>query len=126
MSVRVIDAPGSWSVEATNECGTSSATVDVRSDICPCVPYLPSAFSPNNDGINDTVGPYFSCAGGTLQWSLFDRWGKRIHQADGSDQRWDGTVSGSDAPTGVYVWRVEVSGAPGSNSTYTGHLVLVR
>ncbi|MCC6599976.1 MAG: gliding motility-associated C-terminal domain-containing protein [Crocinitomicaceae bacterium] len=55
--------------------------------------YLPNAFTPNNDGMNDTFYPK-----GTevkyIQLDIFDRWGALIFSADSMDDEWDGWVNG--------------------------------
>lgn len=75
--------------------------------------YVPSAFSPNADGINDIFGIY----GGTSvdrvrNLAIFDRWGNSLLSldnlpADGT-AGWDGTYRGLLMDPGVYVWVAEV------------------
>ena len=69
-----------------------------------CTPqiYLPNAFSPNGDGINDRIFPQginFS----TLQLCVYDRWGGLLYEQSGPNVSWDGTHNGKAANTGTYL-----------------------
>ncbi|MBK9273724.1 MAG: gliding motility-associated C-terminal domain-containing protein [Flavobacteriales bacterium] len=125
VAIRTVSAPGTYTVTATNPCGSTTASVEVTYDLCPCVPYLPNAFTPNADGINDVVRPEFHCGDGALSWSIHDRWGQRVFTSAEGATCWDGMINGTLAPDGVYVWRGRVSiGAHGRE--YMGHFVLLR
>ena len=66
--------------------------------------YIPTAFTPNNDGRNDQLKPYFP---GTIllkDFSIFNRWGNRIFTTSQRGFGWDGKVNGEFQPAGVYVW----------------------
>ncbi|MEM6632525.1 MAG: LamG-like jellyroll fold domain-containing protein [Bacteroidota bacterium] len=68
--------------------------------------FLPTAFSPNGDGINDT---YVAVSMGTLstKMSIYDQWGQLILQQE-NDLVWNGVLSnGKQAPEGVYVVKLE-------------------
>ncbi len=65
--------------------------------------YIPSAFTPNGDGMNDrlTVFPVGIKAFGKL--SVYDRWGKLLYYTEDYTKGWDGTYRGSPVETGAYV-----------------------
>jgi gliding motility-associated-like protein len=64
--------------------------------------YLPNAFTPDGDGVNETFG-----ISGTgireFEMLIFDRWGEMVFRASDPTQRWDGTFGDEPAKTGVYV-----------------------
>lgn len=69
--------------------------------------YVPNAFTPDEDGLNDTWGP----SGQSFEYEsynvqIFDRWGKLIWQTDNPTKYWDGTYfdSGKDVKQGMYVY----------------------
>lgn len=70
--------------------------------------HIPSGFSPNGDGINDTYG-----LGGLtqgvfkLQLTIYNRWGELIYSASDVNDRWDGTYKGKPVPQGVYLYLVQ-------------------
>ncbi|MEZ4806252.1 MAG: gliding motility-associated C-terminal domain-containing protein [Flavobacteriales bacterium] len=125
-AVRNVGIPGTYTVVATNACGNSTATTEVVQDRCPCVPFLPNAFTPNGDGINDTVGPRIQCGVGTLRWSVYDRWGRLLWEANDGNAEWDGSVDGVPVPNGVYAWRMDLIGVPDVPDRYMGHLTVLR
>ncbi|UZT96624.1 T9SS type B sorting domain-containing protein [Chryseobacterium fluminis] len=71
------------------------------------VPNLINVITPNGDGINDVID-YSALAGKkNLVFTIFDRYGAKIHQADQSNKyRWDGTIAGRKVPTGSYWYSV--------------------
>ncbi len=70
---------------------------------CSALVYLPTAFSPDGDGINDQYfpqGKYFE----GISLSIYDRWGGMLYQASSPPFLWDGlAASGERAPAGMYI-----------------------
>lgn len=69
--------------------------------------YVPSGFTPDDDGTNDTWGPLGqSFEVESYNVKIYDRWGTLIWQTDNPDKRWDGTMQSStkDVPQGMYVY----------------------
>ncbi|MBB4078565.1 gliding motility-associated-like protein [Lewinella aquimaris] len=90
--------------------------------------YAPTAFSPNNDGINDyfTVYPNPMIAD-VLDLQVFDRWGGLIWQKQvASAAEWDGTSDGQPLRAGVYVYQGELQLRDGSSTTIHGTVTLTR
>lgn len=63
--------------------------------------FMPTAFTPNNDGLNDTFG---AVGQGIEQFHLvvFDRWGNQVFESNDSNSRWDGMFRGKTLPEGAY------------------------
>ncbi len=87
--------------------------------------YIPNAFSPNGDGVNDEFGVTgYSISGYELE--VFNRWGEVVYASSGLTHPWNGRdVNGKDAPSGVYTYRVRVLNDP-DKETRTGTITLVR
>jgi gliding motility-associated-like protein len=70
--------------------------------------FLPNAFTPNGDGINDFFGAY---GDGLIRvdMSVFDRWGNEIFHTNTIGDDWDGTIKGQSAPEGTYTYRIEAA-----------------
>jgi len=73
--------------------------------------YIPNAFTPDGDGINDTWGP----SGANYEYEsynvqVYDRWGKLVWQTDNPDKQWNGTNMNSLEPVrqGLYVYQFVV------------------
>lgn len=94
--------------------------------------YLPTAFSPNFDGINDHFAAFSGLAvAGYGRLSIHDRWGGLVFEstepsADESP-RWDGTDGrGRRLPPGTYIYRLPVRFLDGRQSLLTGAVTLIR
>ena len=101
---RTISESGSYTLTTTLDgCSTSSA-IHIVSEDCSAQIYIPTAFSPNQDGINDTfypLGNFFE----VLDFQIFDRWGNQVH---GSKTSWDGRLLDKDLQSGIYVYSLEI------------------
>lgn len=91
--------------------------------------YIPDAFSPNDDYINDVFSFY---GGGELQeissLRIFNRWGGLMYQGETleTNQGWDGTVKGVDAPSGVYLYSANLIMIDGRKKALHGLVNLLR
>ncbi len=67
--------------------------------------WLPTAFTPNGDGLNDTFGPVVKSAQITdFEFIVYDRYGGRVFVSSSPDNRWDGTHSGKQVAEGGYLY----------------------
>lgn len=87
---------------------------------------MPTGFTPNGDGINDTFTPLF--AGMTsIDMSVYDTWGEMIYFETGESIRgWDGTVKGSGAENGNYFFKVIAITFYGGEVKQDGTLTLIK
>jgi gliding motility-associated-like protein len=69
--------------------------------------YLPTAFTPNGDGLNDLAIPYLVGMQSLKSFSVFNRWGNRVFYSETYRQGWDGKYKGVEQSAGVYVWTLE-------------------
>ena len=89
---------------------------------------IPTAFSPNGDGINDGFGiaelsPYRKLNA----FSIYNRWGELVFTTKVQDDRWDGIYKGMAQPLGTYVWYIDMTNTlTGSRKTLQGNVTLVR
>jgi gliding motility-associated-like protein len=119
---------GTYRVKVTNECGTVSDEVDVLFEDCYQV-YVPSAFTPNGDGMNDAF--FAETDQELLEFNLiiYDRWGRTVFKTNDVRAQWDGTVNGEFAQDGIYVWKlmyIRAFDPNGFRVERTGHLTLSR
>ena len=94
--------------------------------------YAPSAFSPNDDGVNDYFN-LFSRSDDVDSYILriFDRWGGLLFEGDemrpnALQEGWDGRVRGQRVSPGVYVFFAEVKYIDGTEEIVSGELNLLR
>ena len=65
---------------------------------------VPTAFTPNNDGLNDYFRPHNALKADNYQFKVYNRWGQLIFQSANWREKWDGKINGVLQPTAVYVW----------------------
>lgn len=94
--------------------------------IPPATLFFPNAFTPDGDGVNDTFGPVFSSVN-EFNIVIFDRWGHLVFETDDIHKHWDGKVKGgTDAETGVYVYKYRAKGHYFEANEQYGHVTLLR
>ncbi|AQG82283.1 hypothetical protein AWR27_02725 [Spirosoma montaniterrae] len=87
--------------------------------------YIPSAFSPNADGINDTwiipnIEAFPAC-----EVAIFNRWGEVIYESVGYAQPWDGTYRKQPVTAGAYTYRIR-AGAGLFTTVYRGQVIVLK
>lgn len=89
--------------------------------------YIPNAFTPNGDGINDF---FFGQGIGIVEYDLliFDRWGNMIFHGNDLNDMWDGKANGGSevAQQDVYVWKVRLKDVFNKGHNYIGTVTLVK
>jgi len=88
--------------------------------------YLPSAFSPNGDGLNDLLRPYLVGMKGLKSFTVFNRWGNTIFRSTTYGEGWNGKFKGEDQSTGVYVWILEFYDTNNKLVTEKGTVTIIR
>ncbi len=94
--------------------------------------YVPTAFSPNDDGTNDLLRIY---TGPTVTrvktFSVFDRWGEMVYHYEDFDPKdpalgWNGKFDGKPMNPAVFVWFAEIEFVDGSTKVLQGEVTLIR
>ena len=87
--------------------------------------FIPDAFSPNGDGLNDIFKPSII---GVKEFSfdIYDRWGEKIFATNSNNDGWNGTYKGENSPQSVYLYLIKVIDVKGNPHTYNGKVVLLR
>ncbi|MCF8244908.1 MAG: gliding motility-associated C-terminal domain-containing protein [Saprospiraceae bacterium] len=94
--------------------------------------YVPTAFSPNDDGTNDLFRIY---AGSSVKrvknFFVFDRWGEMVYKYEDFDPKepsrgWNGKLDGKPMNPAVFVWFAEVEFVDGSMKVLEGEVTLMR
>ena len=94
--------------------------------------YVPNAFNPNDDGVNDRLTVYSDASvAKVIQFSVFNRWGEQVYQAQNIQPNdelagWDGAIKGRILSSEVYVWLAEIEFIDGTKQTYKGDVTVLR
>ncbi len=111
-------------VKDKNGCvSTDSMTVYV--DVKCFDPFIPSAFSPNNDGHNDFLYVRSNCLK-NFQFMVFDRWGEKVFETTTLNFGWDGTFRGEPCNAGVFMWTLEGFLSNGKETKKHGSTTIIR
>lgn len=102
----LVYSPLSYTVVLTDKNNCISEHSFKVENVCPDFFYAPSAFSPNEDGVNDF---YLVRANNLSNFTLiiFNRWGETVFKSNDFNQRWDGTSNDKPCPTDVYFVKID-------------------
>jgi gliding motility-associated-like protein len=115
-----------YTVTATTSAGCSgTASVTLKVYKGPDI-YLPTGFTPNGDGKNDRFHPLTVGIKKINYFRVFNRWGQIVFSSTSPDEGWDGKLSGSEQPTGVYVWMVQGITRDNKVITKKGTVMLIK
>jgi gliding motility-associated-like protein len=88
--------------------------------------YMPTAFTPNKDGLNDLFKPQILGVASKYEFKVFNRWGELVFYSKKQHEAWDGNWKGREAPGDVYVYYVRAEGICNGQFEYKGTFVLIR
>jgi len=88
---------------------------------------LPNTFTPNGDGINDTIRPWYKCMS-SIEVSIYDTFGSLLYVESSTDEiyGWDGLINGRPAENGNYIIVVRAVSLYGQEIELNGPVTLVR
>ena len=102
---RLIDSSGVYELLASNDCGTfSSGPLTIDFGTCHCHVWIPNAFTPNGNRLNEGFGVAYDCSLETFEMEIYNRWGQKLYHAFSADDKWDGMYAGEMSATGVYLY----------------------
>lgn len=116
--------------DLTSGC-TDSTRIEVKVQACDKV-FVPTAFSPNGDGLNDRLGLFTQdCFTRLISWRIFDRWGAQVFELldiplNEDVIGWDGQVRGQLANRGVYIFQLILEQGDGTAIEIRGDVLLMR
>jgi gliding motility-associated-like protein len=88
---------------------------------------MPTAFTPNNDGLNDVFKLCNLHGQKLVEFSIYNRWGQMVyHNENDPTKGWDGTFHGTPQDMGIYNYLYILAEPDGTNKTYKGDVTLIR
>ncbi len=105
---------GTYLLSAENACGLDVAVVEVTQEYCGCDMWVPTAFTPDNDGINDGFNVETNCPElDEFLFQVFDRWGELVWATEDPEATWRGEGNQASwmdgnhfVPDGIYGYRL--------------------
>jgi len=87
--------------------------------------FVPKAFSPNGDGVNDILYVRGESID-VVEFIIYDRWGEKMFETNNLSQGWDGTFRGKALPPDVYGYYLYVECIGGDTYTERGNVTIIR
>ncbi|MBK5271533.1 MAG: gliding motility-associated C-terminal domain-containing protein, partial [Bacteroidia bacterium] len=88
--------------------------------------FVPTAFTPNSDGLNDVLRPIAVGIDKIRYFSIYNRWGQMVFTTSENGRGWDGKIAGRFQNTGVFVWIVSAVDYAGKPIFQKGTVTLIR
>ncbi len=125
-------SPGMYSIQliVNNFDGCSDTLfkenyIEFRADFEEEIVYIPNAFTPNKDDVNDL----FYVRGEEIigvEMFIYDQWGKLVFSSTSKDEAWDGTYRGKRVQNGTFTYQVNITLASGISKFYNGNITVIR
>ena len=84
--------------------GCSDSVIKMITVLDFCTTDIPTAFTPNGDGLNDSFGPHNAVKADNYHFKIYNRWGQLIFESKDWKKRWDGRLNGILQGTDTFVW----------------------
>lgn len=88
--------------------------------------FVPSAFTPNRDGLNDVIRPILAGIQRLDYFRVYNRWGQLVFETSRDGAGWDGRVKGQDQGSGAFVYQCQATDYLGNTLRTKGSFVLIR
>ena len=116
---------GTYYVTVTNFCGTKTDSVHIYKD-CDYPVYMPTAFTPNGDRLNDVYRVPPLNKNRLVKLSIYNRFGQLIFSTTDINKGWDGFYKSYPVGTGVYIYQLSMKGITGTPVYQKGTFMLMR
>ncbi len=87
--------------------------------------FVPNAFTPNNDGLNDVLYVYGTTIA-NMQLRIYNQWGQLVFESRDKGQGWDGKMGGRIQPVGVYTYVLKATLQDGTSVQKRGTITIIR
>ncbi len=112
-------------LEVKDEFGCKDETEKWIKAMPEIVVYIPNAFTPNEDGINDFFKPFGIVYNKEYEWIIINRWGELIFKSNNQMQGWNGKIKDKLVPEGVYAYLLKVTTAQNKQLKFAGTFHLI-
>jgi gliding motility-associated-like protein len=119
------EAPGTYSLTISNDCGSVSDTIVLDAIDCDCNVFIPNAFSPNGDGKNDVLIIKEENIINS-SFMIYNKWGEEVFTSKNNDQNWNGVNKDKQLAPDVYGYYYEGTCIKGNKVEYKGNITIVR
>jgi gliding motility-associated-like protein len=115
---------GVYFLVATNECGSYTDSIMITTSFCNII--MPTAFTPNADGLNDIFKVKYPFAVKEFHLMVYNEWGNKIFETNNINEGWDGSYKGEPSIQGTYVWVISFADINNKPTQLKGIVTLLR
>ena len=124
--VAVITSDTKFYLTVSDDAGCKAYdTVFIRIDNNPGV-YVPNAFTPNADGLNDMMRPMFAGGYQLENFKVYNRYGQMVFETAHAGIGWNGYFKGALQPSGNYIYLIQYKNLDGKSDVLKGNFLLLR
>jgi gliding motility-associated-like protein len=128
----IVNKANNYAITVTNRCGIYNDDVSIAFKKCGCKVFVPTAFSPNGDGVNDELEVYFGCDFDykVKRFHIYNRWGNLVFSSENTNTiKWDGAMTNQKSDLGIHVWFLEYEYEEGGETktvTESGNFTIIN
>ena len=115
-----------YTITITSATGCETVDTQIVKTIKEVKVYVPTAFTPNNDGLNDFLKPMMFGVKELQYFRIYNRWGQLVYDMRGSQQGWNGTIGGQHQSTATFVWIFQGLGLDNKIHRQKGTVTVIR
>ena len=122
-----VNAPGDYWFMVTNQCGSAVESITVVLEDCEESVYVPTCFTPDNDGVND-AWKVIALNINSMSTRVFNRWGEVVFQSNDLEPVWTGGYNSGDTfvADGLYFFQIEFERRDGQKDLREGSMFMIR
>ena len=114
------------SLKVTDTAGCSDSSYQIIKVADNCYIDVPTAFTPNGDGLNDYLYPLNAYKATNLLFRVYNRIGQLMFETKDWTKKWNGTTANIKQPPGTYLWMLDYNDASNKRISLRGTTVLIR
>lgn len=115
-----------YNIRITTEAGCVAIDTQLVKIISKVEVFMPNAFTPNNDGLNDLIRPITSGIEEIYSFRIFNRYGQVVYTWSPQSKGWDGMFKSIPQDPGTFIWQFVGRGIDQLNYTQKGFVILMR
>lgn len=131
-TLETIHGPYCYRIMAVSGDEQDTSFSNISCVISPSTLFLPNAFSPNGDGVNEKIGvrslfvyDNVDLSGRNFTLEIFNRWGERVYLSHSIDGEWDGIYQGKVVLSGVYIYKLKAMGVDNRVYSLKGTITII-
>jgi gliding motility-associated-like protein len=99
-------------------------SIRITSQLCKLM--MPSAFTPNKDGLNDVFKVKYPFPVKHFDMIVYNRFGQKVFECYDIAKGWNGTINNVDQDAGMYIWKISLIDNDGISAAAQGTVTMIR